>query len=101
MAKRRCKSDLANVHKSLKEGCKAACSNAASIISAVPSHRTQGKVQKSKYRRLPLNTGKYLFTVRGHWQKLPRVVEGFPFLEILRNHLDTVLDTLLQMTLLE
>lgn len=101
LARRRCKSDLTNVYKLLKGGCKAARSNPANIFSAVSSYRTQGKGQKSKYRRLPLNIGKYFFHCEGvteHWQRLSRVVAGLPFFEILKNHPDTVL---LQATLLE
>ena len=63
----------------------------------VPSDRTRGNRHKLKHRSLCLNIRKHFFTVRvtKHWHRLLRGVVESPSLEIFKNHMDMVLDSLL------
>jgi len=62
---------------------------------------TRGNGHKLKHKKFHLNTRKNLFILRvtEHWSRLPRGVVESP-LEIFRIHLDEVLCSLLQVTLL-
>ena len=68
----------------------------------VPSDRTRGNGHKLKQRKLQLNPRKNYFPLRvaEPWPKLPREAVESPSLEIFQPHLDTVLCSLLWVTLL-
>jgi len=68
----------------------------------VPSNRTRGSGHKLKHR-FPLSIKKHFLTLRvtKHWQSLSREVVESSSLETLKNHLDTVLENQLWVTLLE
>jgi len=68
----------------------------------VPSDRTRGNGHKQKLRKFHLNMWKNFFPLRvtEHWNRLPRGVVESPSLEIFKTHLDTVLCSLLWVTLL-
>ena len=70
--------------------------------SAVPSDRTRGNGHKLKHRKFQLNMKKNFFTLRvtEPWHRLPREVVESPSLEIFKTRLDTVLCSLLWVTLL-
>jgi len=68
----------------------------------VPSDRTRGNGHKLKQRKLQLNTRKNFFPLRvtEPWPRLPREAAESPSLEIFQPRLDTVLCSLLWVTLL-
>jgi len=61
--------------------------------SAVSSNRTRGKGHKQKHRKFQLNMRKNFFTlsVTECWNRLPRGVVEFPFLETSKTRLEAVL----------
>ena len=91
LEKRKTTGDHNNVYKYLKGGC---IEDRARLFSMVPRDRTRGHGHKLKRRRLHLNIRKHFFTARvtKHWHRLPREVVEFSSLEIIRSHLDVVLD---------
>ena len=74
----------------------------AKLFSVVPSDRTRGNGHKRKQRKLQLNTRKNFFPLRvtEPWHRLPRGLVESPSLEIFKTRLDTVLCSLLWVTLL-
>jgi len=91
--------DLRNAYKYLQGGCQ---EDRARLFSVVSRDRTRGNRHKLKQRKFQLNTRKNFFPLRvtEHWTRLPReAVESTP-LEIFKTHLDTVLCSLLWVTLL-
>jgi len=86
-------------YKYLQGGCQ---EDGARLCSVVPSDRTRGKGHKLKQRKLQLKMRKNFFTLRvtEPWPRLPREVVESPSLEIFQTHLDTVLCSLLWVTLL-
>jgi len=68
----------------------------------VPSDRTRGNGHKLKQRKLQLNMRKNFFPLRvtETWPRLPREAVESPSLEIFQTLLDTVLCSLLWVTLL-
>ena len=68
----------------------------------VPSNRTRGNGHKLKPGKFHQNMRKNFFTLRvtEHWNRLPREAVESPSLEILKTRLDTVLCSLLWVTLL-
>jgi len=87
-----------NAYKYLQGGCQ---EDGARLFPVVPSDRTRGNRHKLKHRKLQLNTRKNFFPLRvtEPWPRLPRDVVESP-LEIFKTHLDTVLCSLLWVTLL-
>jgi len=73
------------------------------LFSVVPSDRTRGHEHKLKHRRYCLNISKHIFTVRvtEHWCRLRSEAVESLSLEILKSCLDTVLGSLLCVTLFE
>lgn len=61
-----------------------------------PGDKTRGNRHKLKYEEFCLNMRENFFTVREteHWNRLPRGIVEFAFLEIL-SHLDTILNNVL------
>jgi len=68
----------------------------------VPSDRTRGNGHKLKQRKFQLKMRKNVFPLRvtEPWSRLPREAAESPSLEIFKTHLDTVLCSLLWVTLL-
>ena len=75
---------------------------AVSSGGAAPSDRTRGNGHKLKPRKLQLNRRKNFFPLRvmEPWPRLPREAVESPSLEIFQTRLDTVLCSLLWVTLL-
>jgi len=99
LKKGRLRGDLRNAHKYLQGGCQ---EDGARLCSVVPSDRTRGNGHKLKQRKLQLNMKKNFFPlqVTEPWPRLPREAVQSPSLEIFKTHLDTVLCSLLWVTLL-
>jgi len=99
LEKRRLRGDLRNASKYLQGGCQ---EGGARLFPVVPSDRTRGNGDKLKQRKFQLNTRKNFFTLRvtEPWHRLPRGVVESPSLEIFQIRLDTVLCSLLWVTLL-
>lgn len=68
------------------------CKDRDSLISVMTSEMRRGNGYELKYRRFPLNTGTFLFTVmvNEHWHKLPGEVLESPALGIFKIHMDTI-----------
>jgi len=64
---------------------------------AMPSVRTRSQEAQTETQEVLLNIKKHFFTLRvtKHCHRLPREVVESPSLEILKSHLDMVLDSLL------
>ena len=86
-----------NAYKYLKGGCQ---EDGARLFPVVPRRRGNG--HKLKQRKLQLNPRKNFFPLRvtEPWPRLPREAVESPSLEMFRTHLDTVLCSLLWVTLL-
>ena len=99
LEKRRRRGDLRNAYKYLQGGCQ---EDGARLFSVVPSDRTRGNGHKRKQRKLQLNRWKNFFPLRvtEPWPRLPREAVESPSLEIFQTLLDTVLCSLLWVTLL-
>jgi len=69
----------------------------------VASNRRRGNGHKLKHRTFHLNMRKNFFPLRvmEPWNRLPRDVVESPSLKIFKTHLDVVLCSLLQVTLLQ
>jgi len=94
LAWRKLRGDLINAYKYLKGGHQ---EDGARFFSVVPGNRTRGNRHKLKHKKFHLNMRKNFFTLRvtEHWNRLPREVVEFPFLEIFKTRLDKVLCSLL------
>lgn len=68
----------------------------------VSCDRTKGKGHELKYRRFQLNIKNFISSYHEwqHWNRSSRETVEFPFLEIFKSCLDTVLGILLSVTLL-
>jgi len=97
LEKRRLRGDLIYTYKYLQGGCQ---KDGARLFPVVPSDRTRGNGHKLKQRKLQLNPRKNFFPLKvmEHW--LPREAVESPSLEIFQPRLDTVLCSLLWVTLL-
>lgn len=64
------------------------------LFPVASSDKRRSNGHKWKHRRFHLNVRKHLPTMRltKRWHRLPRVVMESPFVEIVKNQLDTVLD---------
>jgi len=100
LEKRRLRGDLINASKYLQGGGQ---EDGARLFSVVPSDKVRGNGHKRKQRKFhELNMRKNFFPLRvtEPWPRLPREAVESPSLEIFKTHLDTVLYSLLWVTLL-
>jgi len=99
LEKRRLREDLRNASKYLQGGGQ---EDGARLCSVVPSDRTRGNGHTRKQRKFQLKMRKNFFPLRvmEPWPRLPRKVVESPSLEIFQTLLDTVLCSLLWVTLL-
>ena len=94
LGKRRLRGDLINVYKYLKGGGRQMVK--ATLFSVVCSDMTRSNGLKLEHRKFHTNMKKnFMIMVTGHWNRLPREVAEFPFIQIFKIHLDTHLCDLL------
>jgi len=100
LEKTRLMGDLVNVYKYLMRENE---EEGARLFSVMPRDKTWGNGHKLKHMKLRLKIRKHFFTVRvvKHLHRLPRVVVESPLIEIFKTQLDTTLDSLLWLTLLQ
>ena len=100
LEKRRLRGDLRNASKYLQGGGQ---EDGARLFPVVPSDRTRGNGHKLEHGQFQLKMRKNFFPLRvtEPWPRLPREAVESPSLEIFKTLLDTVLCSLLWVTLLQ
>lgn len=78
------------------------CKDRTILFSVVPSNRTRGKKAQTEIQKSPVQHNKNVLTTQvvKSWNKLPREVVEYTFLEILKTQQDLALSNWLYITLL-